>query len=402
MERNIQLDEKKSSELFLFKGYKIIVISILIILYFIFLNIFITETKAEVNSLIISIQIFAFSAIYGIAALSLNLEIGNTGLTNFGQVAFIMMGSYTTGFFILLGYNIVIAFIIGIAISGFFGYLVSIPTLNLRQDYLAIVTIAIGEALRTFFKTEGWFQYPQNGDYGGPLGLKVPNTFYYIFQGDIVIGNTVINGAVLSSFVFIIIVIVLLLIVYLILEFLYNSPWSRILKGIRENEVAVESLGKNVVKYKTQSFVLGSAIAGFSGGLWAIYIINFSPDNFLPIITFNLWIIVIIGGLSNNKGVLLGSFVFWTFYNLTRLYKVEIGGLVSSVANLLDPIKNFPFIPDIQKIITMDPVFSQNIVFGIILILFLLYRPQGLLPEKPIKTIANEVAENIQLQKVQK
>ncbi|MHA1983323.1 MAG: branched-chain amino acid ABC transporter permease [Candidatus Hodarchaeales archaeon] len=398
MTEQIQVEDQKSSEFFLFKGNSILIIIFSIVAYFLFLNIFIDQTKPGVNSIIITIQIFAFAAIFGIAALSLNLEIGNTGLTNFGKVAFIMAGSYGTGLFILLGYNIIFAFIIGIAISGFLGYLVTIPTLNLRQDYLAIVTIAIGEVLRTFFKTEGWFQYPQDGSYGGPLGLKVPNTFYFLFQEDIIIGDLVIDGGLLSSFVFMIIMTIFLVIVYIILEFLYNSPWSRVLKGIRENDVAVESLGKDVVKYKTQAFVLGSAIAGFAGGLWAIYIINFSPDGFFPIITFNLWIIVIIGGLANNKGVLVGSFFFWTINNLTRLYKPELGEILGNVSGIFNSIDTFPFISVIQDLITMDPIFGQNIIFGAILILFLLYRPQGLIPEKPIKTVAIDVAENIKEQ----
>ncbi|MHA2364948.1 MAG: branched-chain amino acid ABC transporter permease [Candidatus Hodarchaeales archaeon] len=385
-------DDKKPSEFFLFKGYYVIIVVLCIIAYFILLNAFVIGTKPSVDSIIISIQIFSFAAIFGIAALSLNLEIGNTGLTNFGKVAFIMVGSYVTGLTLLFGYNILVAFIVGIIVSGFLGYLVAIPTLKLREDYLAIVTIAIGEVLRTFVKTEGWIQYPQSGKYGGPIGLAVPNTFYYMFQDDVTFGNYTIEASILSSFVFMIITLILLLIVYVFVEFLYNSPWGRILKGIRENDVAVESLGKNVVSYKTHSFIIGSGLAGFSGGLWAIYIINFAPDGFQPILTFNIWIIVIIGGLSNNRGVIVGSFLFWTLEQMTRLYKIDISNQLDNVASLLNPIKEIPFVTSLQGFIRIDPVFGQNIFFGLILILFLLYRPHGILPERPIKTVANEVA----------
>ena len=305
-----------------------------------------------------------------------------------------MVGTYTTGITILMNYNIVIALFLGIIVSCGFGYLVSIPTLNLREDYLAIVTIAIGEVLRNVLIAENWIVYPQDGRNGGAIGMGIPNAITNTFNHDIQIGSFFMKGSIFSGLIFLIILTILLLIVYLFLEALYNSPWGRMLKGIRESDIAIESLGKDVVKYRRMSFIIGSGIAGFAGGLYALYYVSFAPDGFTPIITFNLWIIVILGGLSNNRGVILGSFFFFTLDQFTRTFNTQGQQLLTSIGTLyglLNPIKHLPIISFIIDLITMDPLYSQYVILGIVLVAFLIFRPAGILPERPTKTNAIDI-----------
>ena len=399
MEKNIKLNKKFN----IFNwNFNLISVLIFLVSYFIFLNVLIYLISSyynfPVDALQVSIPIYSYSCIFGIAALSLNLEIGNTGLTDFGKVAFIMIGAYATAMMILFEYDVVIAFAVGILFSAFFGYLVSIPTLKLKADYLDIVTIVIGVILQTFLIAEPWLEYPQNGKNGGAIGLHVPNIFRQIEFNPITIGSYTISGTMIDDIIYAIVLVICLLIIYLILEKLYNSPWGRILKSIRENDVGSESLGKDVVKFKTQSFVLSCAIAGFSGGLY-VYLVSIAPSGFQPIVTFNLWFIVIIGGFSNNRGVIVGSFLFWTLNYLTSLFNIQIATTITNFSNFSNffsflsfHISSFSFNAGtlLHQLLNIDPISGQNILLGIIMIIFLLYAPQGLISEKSIETINTE------------
>lgn len=374
-------------------NYNTIPVILFIIIFFLFLNFFLRIIFPSIDSMVIAVQVFSYACIFGIAALSLNLEIGNAGLSNFGKVAFIMVGSYTTGLMMLLGFNVIIAFIVAIIVTAFFGYLVSIPTLNLRADYLAIVTIVIGEILRTMINAETWFVYPQDGKFGGLIGIQIPNLLEGLIGDDFVFGSIIIKNTVFADLFYVILLVFLLYIVYIILEIFQNSPWGRVLKGMRENDIGTESLGKNIVSYKRSAFILSSGIAGFAGGLWILYAVHVATSGFLPILTFQLWIIVILGGIANNRGVIIGSFFFWSIEQLTRIFKDDFSNGLNLISSLFNPIKDIPFVDVIQGLITIDPISVQNISFGLLLILFLVYKPQGIISEKPIKTVANEYVE---------
>ena len=361
-----------------------------------FLGITILFNLSGTNGLAISIPLFSFAGIFGIAALSLNLEVGLSGISNFGKIAFFMIGCYTSGLLYLLHYPFYIGILGAMIVGGVFGYLMALPTLHLREDYLAIVTIAVGEIIRTVLLAEVWLAWPQSTGLGqrssgGSFGLSIENIFRSMITTDLTIGTTVIEAPVVADFVFMLAISCMLLLVYLFLEYLYNSPWGRVLKSIRENELAAESLGKNVVAYRIKAFILASALAGLAGGIWALYIVSFTPSGFPPYYTFLMWMMIIIGGLANNRGTIIGSIAIWSADFLVRQFREEIVGILNRIASLLNPIDGLPLITNIQDFIQIDPIYGQQAFFGIFLILVLIFRSEGLLPERTIKTVATKV-----------
>ncbi len=297
------------------------------------------------------LDIIVFIGIFAIVALSLNLEYGFTGLGNFGKVAFFLVGAYT--YAVLMERTEIpfyVALVMAMLTSAGIGLLVSLPALRLREDYLAIVTLAIGEILRLIVKTEDWLAH-------GVWGITVPSAIHW--SGISVLETRLVNVGL---------VYFCLIVCFTFMELLTKSPYGRILRAIREDEVAAEALGKDRVKYKAQVLMLGSALAGLGGGLYAQYMRFIEPYMFMPMVTFTVWIIVIVGGSANNWGMLLGA-------TLVKLF--ERGALV---------IKDYFHLP-------IDPINLQYILFGVFVIFLLAYRPQGLLKERQIKTKAVEVVQ---------
>jgi ABC-type branched-subunit amino acid transport system permease subunit len=278
-----------------------------------------------------------FINIFAILALSLNLEVGVTRLMNFGKVAFFAIGAYSSALVTLAGYPFWLGLLCGIVIAGITGFLVSIPALRLREDYLAIATIAFGEIIRLFLLNERWLTRGPIGLRGIPRPLKdVPmdyQTFYLLF-----------------SFAF-------LVVVFLFLHRVISSPFGRVLKAIREDELVAQSLGKNTFRFKAQAFVLGSSIASIAGSLFAHYLTFISPDMFMPTVTFAVWTMVVVGGRGNALGVVAGAALIQFMERTTRIMK------------------------DIADI-GVEPVNLRMVLLGLLLILFIMYRPQGIFMEK--------------------
>lgn len=287
------------------------------------------------------LNMLVYIGIFGIAALSLNLEYGYTGLGNFGKVAFFMTGAYTYAILSQTGMNFALCIIIAAAVSAIFGFLVSLPALRLREDYLAIVTLTFGEIIRIVIKSQGI----GNGVRGISVAPALPlhNASYEIG----VIANI---GLVL----------VFLAICFVFSQLLANSPYGRILRAIREDQTAAQSFGKNIQRYKAQIFTVGSAIAGIGGAIYAQYVGYIEPDTFLPTLTFTIWIMVILGGPANNWGAVLGAALVQVFQRGT---------------NILKDYVNLPF----------DPNNMQYVLFGGLILLVLFYRPGGFLKESPVR-----------------
>jgi len=294
------------------------------------------------------LDLVVFVGIFGIVALSLNLEFGFTGLANFGKVAFFLVGAYTYALLSQIGIPFSICLIVGALISALFGLLVALPTLRLRADYLAISVLAFGEILRLIVKSERWIA-------GGDWGMSVAPVFPWM-------GSELIYRLENIGLVF-----VCLVICFVVVQLLANSPYGRVLRAIREDEIAAEALGKDRTKYKAQIFMIGSAMAGLAGGLFAQYLQYVVPGMFMPMVTFTVWIMVLLGGPANNWGVLLGAALIEVF---------------DRGANI---VKDYLTLP-------VDPSNLQYILFGALIIFVLFYRPQGLLKESPIKTKALELA----------
>jgi branched-chain amino acid transport system permease protein len=291
------------------------------------------------------LDFLVFVGIFGIVALSLNLEFGFAGLANFGKVAFFLVGAYTYALLSQIGIPFSLCLIAGGLVAAIFGLLVSLPTLRLRVDYLAISVLAFGEILRLIVKSEDFA--------GGDWGISVAPAIT-IAGASPHVGVLVNIGLVYFC----------LLICFVVAQLLANSPYGRVVRAIRDDEVAAEALGKDRAKYRAQIFMIGSAMAGLAGGLYVQYLHYVLPGMFVPMVTFTVWIMVLLGGPANNWGVLLGAVLVELFQYGTNLAK--------------------PILP-------IDPINLQYILFGALIILVLLYRPQGLLRESPIKTKALEL-----------
>jgi len=296
--------------------------------------------------LLYGLDFLVFVGIFGIVALSLNLEFGFAGIANFGKVAFFLIGAYTYALLSKIGIPFPLCLIAGALTSALFGLLISLPALRLRTDYLAIAILAFGEILRLIVKSESWIA---GGDWGTSVApaISIAGASHHV-------GVLVNIGLVYFC----------LLICFVIAQLLANSPYGRVVRAIREDEIAAEALGKDRAKYKAQILMIGSAMVGVAGGLYVQYLHYVLPDMFVPMITFTVWIMVLLGGPGNNWGALLGA-------GLVELFKYG--------TNLAKPI------------LPLDPINLQYILFGVLIILVLFYRPQGLLKESPIKKKALEL-----------
>lgn len=284
------------------------------------------------------LDMLVYIGIYAILAISLNIEAGYTRLMNFGKVAFFAIGAYTSTLLSMAGAPFIVGLLAGLLLSALFGFLVALPTLRLRTDYLAIVTLAFGEILRLFFLNELWLT-------NGPMGIRgIPQPLFQVFGGSYVL-------------FYVMLVYITLLICYVFTERIINSPFGRVLKAIRDDEDAVQALGKNTFVFKTKAFVIGSCMAGVSGALFAHYLAFISPDMFFPSLTFSVWTIMVIGGRANNLGVIAGAAMLQIFERGTRF------------------LKDFIDLP-------IEPYNFRIIIIGLLLILFLLYKPDGIIKEK--------------------
>ncbi len=279
-----------------------------------------------------------YIGIYGILTISLNLEAGYTRLMNFGKVAFFAIGAYTSALLSTNGASFITSMAAGMLISALFGLLVSLPALRLRSDYLAIVTIAFGEILRLFFLNEVWFT-------NGPMGIRgIPQPLYSVFSSNYIL-------------FYLLLVYITLLICYFFAQRIINSPFGRVLKAIRDDEDAVQAFGKNTYLFKIKIFIIGSVMASVSGSLFAHYLAFISPDMFYPTVTFSVWTMMVLGGSANNLGVIAGAGLVQVFERGTRF------------------LKDFVVLP-------VEPSNLRVILIGLLLILFILYRPDGIIKER--------------------
>ncbi len=304
------------------------------------------------------VSFIILSGIYAIFSLGLNVQWGYTGLFNIGIAGFFCIGAYTSALITspmpsgiyaqyvhqIFGLNLPFIFgVVGAAVvCGLIAFLIGIPTLRLKEDYLAISTIGIAETIRLVFNNERWLA---NGP-RGLMGLSQPLSFlvepkYY-------------------NYLYLLIVVLFLLIIYIAVERAIRSPWGRVLRAIREDEVATSMSGKDIFSFKMQSLILGSMIMGIGGALYAHYTKAISPDVFTPLYgTFIIWVMLMVGGSGNNRGAILGSFVVWGIWIITSFATDLLPAALKSRA---------PYI--------------RFLLIGILLEIILLYRPEGFLGEE--------------------
>ncbi|MCC5610652.1 branched-chain amino acid ABC transporter permease [Nostoc sp. CHAB 5834] len=364
------------------------------------------------------------TALFALFGLGLNLQWGFTGLINFGHIAFMTLGAYTTVLLSLKGVPLLISAVAGAIVAALLGLVIGFATLRLREDYLSIVTIGTGELIRlvvnnqdlpvgdtwipgtsgvqsypiplstepnlfvrfgmiglltlltavTFFTLWGWIRNTQISR-TTDLGKRTTSKQEFISRLGVAIVLAVLAAAIYISGVIglynynpkaglMLVLLLILAFVYWRLEILVRSPWGRILKAIREDEEIPKALGKNVFWYKLQSLMLGGAIAGIAGAFFAWQLSAIYSDNFQPQLTFDTWIMVILGGSGNNVGTILGAVIFFAYDALTR----EV----------------------LPRIVPLDEArlgAFRIMVIGLILMVLMIWRPQGILGKKEELTL---------------
>lgn len=247
------------------------------------------------------------AAAYALAAIGLNLQFGYTGLLNFGHVGFMLMGGYGLAVTVDNGGSFWLGLAVGVVCAAALGAALGGPTLRLRADYLAIVTISAAEILRLVARS-GAAEPLTNGVFGIQ---RFATPFFdlnpYSVTDRYGFGDFQFQGRQL----WVMTVGWTLVVLGLLLTWrLVHSPWGRALRGVREDEDALRSVGKNVFLLKLQSLMIGGALAGVAGILLVVEQQSVTPDVFLPQITFFLYVIVILGGAGTIVGPVIGAIVF--------------------------------------------------------------------------------------------
>jgi branched-chain amino acid transport system permease protein len=244
-----------------------------------------------------------------------------------------------------------IALVLAALISGAFGYLVSYPAIRIREEwFLAMVLLVTGEIVRVVVRS---YEPIVNG-YNGVL---IPNPFGWLRDSDQI------------SLAYMVVILAIAACVYIYVNRLVNSPFGRLLKSMRDDQIASTSLGKDLVKVRGQVLIIGSALAGLAGVLYAYYSGYVNPDDFIPIRTFDVWVMVVLGGLANNRGVMLGAVIMTAIDRGTQILAIQlqtIGGIT-------------------------ELNYLRYIIVGILMLIILMFRQKGIIPEKPVKTPAYEV-----------
>jgi branched-chain amino acid transport system permease protein len=304
--------------------------------------------------------------VFAMAAVGLNVQFGYAGLLNFGQVGFMAAGAYGLGVSIsYFQWNFVVGILFGVVYSIVLALILGVPTLRLRADYLAIVTIAASETIRLLVR---WRQMKEiTGGSEGIGGFADP--FYDVAINPFNPGQRYDFGpfSYLGRDLWVLTVgWILLIVIVLLVKRMMSAPWGRALKAIREDEDAARALGKNAYMYKLQALMLGGVIAGFAGMLQVIQKGSIQPDTFNPVITFTIWAILILGGPGRTWSPIIGSMIYWT---LISFLENVLRGLPENQADTLeDTIKLSDF--NISQV--------RFILVGLGLLLLARFRPQGI------------------------
>ena len=287
-----------------------------------------------------------------------------------------------------LGLPIIFSWFIGAILSASIAYVIGKICLGLRSDYLAIATLLISGIIISVIKHEEWLSRGVKNVIGlkrpAPYEVNLQNSQWFIDLINFInIGGDASRDLIISSsgiFVklcFTIIFFITLLILLFLSERAVNSPWGRMMRAIRDNEIAAKSMGKNIVKHQLSIFMIGSAIIGFAGAMLVTYDGLFTPSSYQPLrYTFLIWVMVLLGGSGNNYGSILGGFVVWFIWIESAPIALKIIEIFTIFLDQSNPIK--------LHLIESVPYF-RYLMMGIGLLLVMRYKPEGLLPEKSNK-----------------
>lgn len=276
--------------------------------------------------------------IYLLLTLGLNLQYGFTGLINFGHVGFFAIGAYTSALLVKQGMPMALGFAAAMATAGFAAWPIGLLSLRLRVEYLAIVTLGFSEAVRLVIINESWLTNGVHGVTGIPtLGQAAG----FGFSPSLVTFSVLVVANALAI---------------LVSRRLVASPFGRVIEAIRDDEDAVRALGKDPGGFKVRVFMIGAALAGLAGAFYAHYIAYLGPDEFLPLLTFYIWVAMIMGGAGKVSGAAIGT------------------------AALVVLLEGSRFLRDLLPGVSAVEMASVRLgVVGLLLVLLMLYRPGGIM-----------------------
>jgi branched-chain amino acid transport system permease protein len=296
---------------------------------------------------------------YGIMCLGLNVQWGQTGLFNVGVAGFVAIGAYVSAIMTTPddpnrfgGFDlpIVVGWIGGALAAAVVSLLVGLLTVRLRADYLAIATFGVAVIVQLCALN-------LESVTGGPFGMGfIPRPFAPLAGNALVFGLLNLGVTALT-----------VLGVYLALERLLRSPWGRVLRAIREDEQAALALGKNAFHFRLQAFAIGGGIMGLAGAVQAHFIGFIAPENYVPMLTFQVWAMLIVGGSGNNLGAILGAVLVWA------IWAASAAGISA-------------FVPPEQQ---ARAAALQIVLIGLAICMMLLVRPRGLLGE--VRTVSRHI-----------
>lgn len=294
---------------------------------------------------------------FAILALALNTQ-WSAGILNFGVAAFFMAGAYASAIFTLdppqalesyiggWGAPVIVGWLMAAVAGGVLALLLSIPMLRLRDDFLAIMTIGVAAILRSIANSVDGLVNRARGLNGLPRFLEG-------------IADQITPGEDYRWFALVVALLFVAFVFWLVSR-AGASPWGRVLRAVRDNEDTARASGKNTVAFRIQAFVLGGVLMGLAGGLYAHEIKSVAPSGFSNVIgTFFVWTMLIVGGSGNHKGVLLGALAVGFFWFGIPLFQESFPDWLGS------------------------RVFQvRQLIIGALIVIFLLWRPQGLLAEQ--------------------
>jgi len=316
-------------------------------------------------------------------AIGLNVVVGFAGLLDLGYAAFYAIGAYTYALFGSLQLassplhhaihvNFWIMIFVAMFVAAAFGAILGFPTLRLRGDYLAIVTLGFGEIVpQLFYNFDQWtgginaiglidqphLPFWVQGPWSGDGDVKVVQNFNF---------NT-------DPVAFYVLIVILIAIAVILVSNLYKSRLGRAWMAIREDEVAAAAMGINTVSTKLLAFGIGASFSGFAGAYYAANLALVSPDNFLFIVSITVLVMVVLGGMGNISGVILGALVLY------YVVFVLIPGLPENITNLASSVG---LSSDVAGSIADATTRLNFIIYGLILVAMMLLRPQGILPSR--------------------
>ncbi|MDI5933116.1 branched-chain amino acid ABC transporter permease [Halomonas kalidii] len=330
------------------------------------------------------IGFMTMASLYAMLSLGLNTQWGYTGHLNFGVAGFFAVGAFTSALFTIEAptglaaqytqvlFGLRAQFLVGVLaaalVSGLVAFVVAVPVLRLRLDFLAIATIGVAEIIRLIFQNERWLA-------NGPQPLRgIPQPGRCLFESrpcewlpESLVWLIEPLGTRDYTAFYLMIVAAFLALIYTVLERICRSPWGRMLRAVRDEEISAAMNGKNVTFARVQAFVVGAVVMGIAGALYAHYTVAIDYSHFHALFgTFLVWIMLMLGGSGNHRGAILGAILVWGVWAGTAF-----------LANALAPLLAL-----IHEDLPGRAQYIRWLLVSLLLAAVVLFRPQGLLPEE--------------------